>query len=46
MGRIYFFLENPAEAAKEFEAAIGIGDVPGGAYNEALEGKKKLGQPK
>ena len=46
MGRIYFFMENSTEAAKEFEAAIGIGDVPGGAYKEALEGKKKLTQPK
>ena len=46
MGRIYYFLENSTEAAKEFEAAIVIGDVPGGAYKEALEGKKKLGQPK
>ncbi len=45
MGRIYSFLENSTEAAKEFEAAIRIGDVAGGAYREALEGKKKLGQP-
>ena len=45
MGRIYSFLENSTEAAKEFEAAIRIGDVAGGAYKEALEGKKKLGQP-
>ena len=46
MGRIHAFLENTAEASKEFEEAIRIGDVPGGAYKEALEGKKKLGQPK
>lgn len=46
MGRIYSFLENSTEAAKEFEEAIRIGDVPGGAYKEALEGKKRLGQPK
>ncbi|MBC8031506.1 MAG: hypothetical protein H7Z16_15595 [Pyrinomonadaceae bacterium] len=45
MGRIYSFMENSAEAAKEFDAAIGIGDVPGGAYKEALEGRKKLAQP-
>lgn len=45
MGRINTFLENPAEAAKEFDEAIKIGDVRGGAYKEALEGKKKLGQP-
>lgn len=46
MGRIYSFLENSTEAAKEFEAAIRIGDVAGGAYKEALEGKKRLDQPK
>jgi hypothetical protein len=43
MGRINAFLENPAEAAKEFDEAIKLGDVRGGAYREALEGKKKLG---
>lgn len=46
MGLIYSFLENSTEAAKEFEAAIRIGDVAGGAYKEALEGKKRLDQPK
>ncbi len=45
MGRIYSFMENASEASKEFEAAIVIGDVPGGAYKEAVEGKKKLVQP-
>lgn len=45
MGRIHAFLENNAEAAKEFDDAIRIGDVPGGAYREALEGKKKLTPP-
>ena len=45
MGRINMFLENTAEAAKQFDEAIKIGDVRGGAYREALEGKKKLGQP-
>jgi hypothetical protein len=45
MGRINAFLENTAEAAKEFDEAIKLGDVRGGAYKEALEGKKKLGQP-
>ena len=45
MGRINAFLDNQAEALKEFEAAIQIGDVRGGAYKEALEGKKKLQQP-
>jgi hypothetical protein len=42
MGRIHAFLENPGEAAKEFDEAIRIGDVPGGAYKDAVEGKKKL----
>lgn len=45
MGRIYAFMENAAEAAKQFEAAIGIGEVPGGAYKAALEGKRKLSDP-
>ena len=45
MGRINAFLENPAEAAKQFDEAIKLGDVRGGAYREALEGKKKLSQP-
>jgi hypothetical protein len=45
MGRINAFLENSAEAMKEFDEAIKLGDVRGGAYKEALEGKKKLGQP-
>ena len=45
MGRINAFLENKAEAAKEFDEAIKIGDVRGGAYREAIEGKRKLLQP-
>ena len=45
MGRINAFLENTAEAVKEFDEAIKLGDVRGGAYREALEGKKKLNQP-
>ena len=45
MGRINAFLENPAEAMKSFDEAIKLGDVRGGAYREALEGKKKLTQP-
>jgi len=45
MGRIHAFLENREEAAKEFDAAIKVGDVRGGAYKEALEGKRKLNQP-
>jgi hypothetical protein len=46
MGRINAFLENKAEAAREFDEAIKIGEVRGGAYREALEGKKKLQQPR
>jgi hypothetical protein len=45
MGRINAFLDNAAEAVKSFDEAIKIGDVRGGAYREALEGKKKLTQP-
>jgi hypothetical protein len=45
MGRIYSFLENAAEAGKEFDEAIRVGDVPGGAYKEAMEGKRKLAEP-
>ena len=46
MGRIHAFLEQSSEASKEFDEAIRIGDVPGGAYKEALEGKKKLVSPR
>jgi len=42
MGRINMFLENTAEAAKQFDEAIKIGDVRGGAYKEAVEARKKL----
>jgi hypothetical protein len=45
MGRIHAFLENQTEAAKEFEEAIKLGEVRGGAYKEAVEGKRKLNQP-
>jgi hypothetical protein len=45
MGRIHAFLEHQDEAEKEFDAAIKIGDVRGGAYKEALDGKKKLKEP-
>jgi hypothetical protein len=45
MGRINAFMENKDEAMKSFDEAIKLGDVRGGAYREALEGKKKLGQP-
>ena len=45
MGRILAFLDRSDEAMKEFEAAISIGEVTGGAYRDALEGKRKLAQP-
>lgn len=45
MGRILAFLDHTEEAIKEFEAAIKIGDVTGGAYRDAVEGKRKLAQP-
>jgi hypothetical protein len=45
MGRILAFLERNDEATKEFDAAIKIGDVAGGAYKDAVEGKRKLAQP-
>jgi hypothetical protein len=45
MGRILAFLDQKPEALKEFEAAIKIGEVSGGAYRDAQEGKRKLAQP-
>lgn len=45
MGRINLFLDNAAEAAKQFDEAIKLGDVRGGAYKEALDGKKKITNP-
>jgi signal transduction protein with GAF and PtsI domain len=42
MGRIHAFLGNASEAEKEFDQAIKMGDVPGGAFRDAVEGKKKL----
>jgi tetratricopeptide (TPR) repeat protein len=44
-GRILAFLDRKDEAMKEFDAAIKIGDVAGGAYKDAIEGKRKLAQP-
>ncbi len=46
MGRILAFLDRPDEAMKEFDAAIAIGKVAGGAYDAADAGKRKLAQPK
>jgi len=45
MGRILAFLDQKDEAMKEFDAAIKIGEVSGGAYRDALEGKRKLANP-
>jgi tetratricopeptide (TPR) repeat protein len=45
MGRIFAFLDQKDEAMKEFDAAIKIGPVPNGAYNDAVAGKRKLAQP-
>jgi hypothetical protein len=45
MGRINAFLDNKTEAVKEFDEAIRLGEVRGGAYQQALEGKKRLSQP-
>lgn len=42
MGRIHAFLGNTNEAQKSFAEAIKIGDVPGGAFRAAIEGKKKV----
>lgn len=41
IGRIYDFLEFRADAIAEYEKALALGDVPNGAYREALEGKNK-----
>jgi hypothetical protein len=46
MGRILAFFDRADEALKEFDAALKIGDVPGGAYKAALAGKEKLAQQK
>ena len=45
MGRILAFLDRNDEALKEFDAAIKIGEVTGGSYKDAIEGKRKLTQP-
>jgi tetratricopeptide (TPR) repeat protein len=45
MGRILAFLERSDEALKEFDAAIKIGRINGGAYDDAVAGKRKLTQP-
>ena len=42
MGRILAFMDQPEAAMKEFDAAIKLGRVPGGAYDEAVAAKQKL----
>ncbi len=46
MGRILAFLDRNDGALKEFDETIKLGRVAGGAYENALEGRKKLTQPK
>lgn len=46
MGRILEFFESTQEALKAFEAAIKLGPVEGGAYQEAMRGKARLTQQK
>lgn len=41
-GRILAFLERKEEAAKEFDAAIALGNVAGGAHREALAERQKI----
>lgn len=45
-GRILAFLERTDEAHREFDAAIGLGEMKDGAYREALAEKKKLSEKK
>jgi tetratricopeptide (TPR) repeat protein len=45
MGRILAALDQKDEALKEFDTAIKLGDVPGGAYRDALEAKRRLTNP-
>jgi tetratricopeptide (TPR) repeat protein len=41
LGRIYDFQEFREDAIAEYEIAIALGEVPNGAYKEALEGKRR-----
>ncbi len=41
LGRIYDFQEFRQDAIAEYETAIALGEVPNGAYKEALEGKRR-----
>ncbi len=42
LAKIYEFYDEDAYAMKIYDAAIGVGNVAGGAYNEALTGKQRL----
>lgn len=41
LGRIYDFQDFRRDAIAEYEKAISLGEVPNGAYREALEGKQR-----
>jgi hypothetical protein len=41
LGRLFDFQEFRADAVSEYEKAIAMGDLPNGAYKEALEGKQR-----
>lgn len=45
MGRILAFMEQREEALKEFDAAIGLGHVANGAYDDAVKAKAQLQPP-
>lgn len=41
LGRVYDFQEFREDAIVEYEKAIALGEVPNGAYKDALEGKQR-----
>lgn len=45
MGRILAFQDHKDEALKEFDAALQLGDVAGGAYKDAIQAKQELTTP-
>ncbi|MDQ4120369.1 MAG: hypothetical protein M3209_02870 [Acidobacteriota bacterium] len=46
LGRIYEFFDRNDEALKEYQAAIAIGEIKDGAFQEAQAGKARLAAPK
>ena len=44
MGRVLAFLDQPEEAMKAFDAAIKLGRIQDGAYDEAVAAKQKLAE--